>query len=347
MADFDIKKKRKSKAGNKVGLDIGSHSVKMLEISGTSEKPSLVSFGASKILGTGADAAAEAVKSLSRELKISIKDANISLSGPSIVARIVSMPDMTSEELKNAVRFETEKSIPFDINDCILDFYIQGKDPREKNNLIILLAAAKRDPILAKIKIVEDAGFRVNIIDVDAFAIANALLVNFPNMEPSKTIAIINIGETFTNLVIISGGMISFVRDLSHGVGNFRAFVTKRCAVEVDSPENIKALPPEKAGEVAVSARVAMSGLIDDIKLSFGYHENQSGRVVDQIYLSGGGAGVVGLETALAESLGIKPEVWNPLQCLDIDPSKTNVDELAKVSGSFAVCTGLAMRSGQ
>lgn len=345
MIDFDIRKRFRPKTGNKVGLDIGAHSVKMVEVSGTSEKPSLVSFGVKKILGSGADAATEAVKALAGELKISVRDLNISLSGPSIVSRVISMPDMTSEELKNAVRFETEKSIPFDINDCTFDFYIQGKDPREKNNLIILLAAARRDPLMAKIKVVEDAGLGVSVIDVDSFAIANSFLKNYPSTESSKTIAMINIGEVFTNLIIQSNGMISFVRDLSHGVNNFRALVAKRCAVELDSQDAIKALTPEKAAEVAVSLRVAISGLLDDIKLSFGYHENQSGRGVDAIYLSGGGSGIVGLDTVFQEALGLKPEIWNPFQYLDIDPSKVNVDEIARTSSSFAVCTGLTLRS--
>ena len=124
--------KHPGKPKSSVALDIGSHSVKMIEVSGSAGNLSLVSFGIKEIQGSSGEASVEAVKALSSELKITVKDLNISLTGPSVVARVISMPDMTDEELKNAIRFETEKSIPFDINECVFDFYIQGKDVEKK-----------------------------------------------------------------------------------------------------------------------------------------------------------------------------------------------------------------------
>ncbi len=321
MIDFDILKRFHPRHKNRVALDVGSDSVKMLEISGVSEKPALVSFGIKKIQGRSSEASAEAVKALSEELKITVKDLSISLAGSSVVARVISMPDMTDEELKNAVRFETEKSIPFDINECVFDFCIQGKDTREKNNLNILLAAAKTGSVLAKIKIAEEAGFRVNVIDVDGFAVANAFLRNYAPTEPAKTIALLNIGAAHTNLVILNGGLILFVRDLAIGLTD---------------------APAETAAGIGAGVKSAFVSLVDEIKLSFGYHENQSGKGVDEIYISGGGAGFAGMEEVFSETFGIKPERWDPFKFLTVEPSVINVD--ARGNSSFAVCAGLALR---
>lgn len=344
MIDFGMLKRFRPKPRNKVGLDIGTSHIKMLEVSGASEKPVLASFGIKKISGPSEGSIIEAIKALSEELKITAKDFNISLAGPSVVARVISMPEMTNEDLKNAVRFETEKSIPFDINECMLDFHIQGKDAREKNNLDILLAAAKRDFVLAKIKIVEGAGFGVNVIDADSFAVTNAFLKNFTSIEPAKTIALLNIGAKYTGLIILRGGVVSFVRDLTIGVSDFCPAVSKKCGVDLELSDWSKSVPAEKAAEVVLSAKAALASLVDEIKLSFGYHENQSGRGIDGIYISGGGAGFIGLEEAFNDAFGSRPERWNPFQFLNIDPSVINVDEIARTNGSFAVCAGLALR---
>jgi type IV pilus assembly protein PilM len=344
MAGFNLQLKRPGKAKASAGLDIGSHSIKMIEISCGAEKSSLVSFGIKKIQGSSGASVADAVRALAEDLKITVRDFNISLTGPSLVARVISMPEMAGEDLKNAIRFETEKFIPFDINECILDFHIQGKSAREKNNLDILLAAAKKDFVLAKIKTVEDAGFGINVIDVDSFALTNAFLENFASTEPAKTIALLNIGAAYTNLVILRGGVISFVRDLTIGVGDFCLAISKKCGIDLESSDGLKGIPAEKAAEVSLSAKAALASLVDEIKLSFGYYENQSGRGIDGIYISGGGADFIGLAEAFNDTFGSKPERWNPFQFLSIDPSAVNIEEIAKVNGSFAVCAGLALR---
>ncbi|MCX5677756.1 MAG: type IV pilus assembly protein PilM [Candidatus Omnitrophica bacterium] len=346
MAGFNLQLKRPGKIRSITALDIGSHSIKMIEISVGAERPSLVSFGIKKIQGLSSGSVADAVRTLSEDLKIAGRDLNISLAGSSIVARVISMPDMGDEDLKNAIRFETEKFIPFDINECTLDFHIQGKSAREKNNLDILLAAAKKDYVLAKIKIVEDAGFSVNVVDVDSFALTNAFLKNFTSIEPAKTIALINVGAVYTNLVILRGGVISFVRDLAIGVNDFCQTISKKCGVNLELSDWSKGVSAEKSAEVALSAKSALAGLVDEIKLSFGYHENQSGRGIDEIHISGGGAGFIGLEEAFNDTFGSKPARWNPFQFLNIDPSIVNADEIAGTNGSFAVCAGLALRGG-
>lgn len=336
--------KHAGKLRSKAALDIGSHFIKMVEISGSPERPSLVSFGMRKIQGASGEALSADVKSLSEELKLTVKDLNVSLSGPSVVARVISMPEMADEELKSAIRFEVEKFIPFDINECVLDYYVQGKDAKDKNNIDILLAAAKRDSVLARVKIVEDAGFSINVIDADSFAITNAFLRNYPSTEQAKTMALLNIGSAYTSLIIVRGGLISFVRDLSMGAGNFRESVLKKCGIDLDLADAMKGVAADKTAEVIACSRAALAGLLDEIKLSFGYYENQSGRGIDGIYLSGSGAGFVGLEEAFGDAFGSKPERWNPFQFLYMDPAAINVDEIARSHGSFAVAVGLALR---
>lgn len=342
--DLDILKRFQPKPRNRVGLDIGSHSIKIVELSAVSAKPGLISFGLKKIPSSSKDAIVESLKALAEESRISVKELNISVSGPSVIVRLISMPKMTDEELKSAVRFETEKFIPFDINDCILDFQVLGKEAKDKNTMDIILAAVKKDYAWQKIKLVEEAGFAVKTVDVDSFAITNSFLRNFSSIDPAKTFAVLNIGAVGTSLSILRGIMPSFVREVAIGSNELDAAISKKLNVSVEVAEGLKMAPKDKMSDVLACIKPVLSNLLDEIKLSFGYHENQSGRSIDEIYISGGGAGVVGLDDAFAEAFGMKPMRWNPFQFLDTNIPGIDTDALERDKNSFSVAVGLALR---
>ena len=336
--------KRPVKGKSRVGLDIGNHSIKIVELSGAPEKPSLVTFGLKKLVGSSQEAIAVSIKSLAEELKISAKDVSIAVSGASLIVRLISMPDMTNEELASAVRFETEKFIPFDINDCILDFRILNKEAADKGNVDILLAAAKKEHVWQKIKAVQEAGFAVKTVDADILATVNAFLKNFPSMDKSKTFALVNIGGSSTELVILLGDRPVFVREIAMGGNQLSEAVAKVTGLSPEQSEELLLSPEDRLDEVVEYAKAATGNLIDEIKLSFGYHENQSGKAVDEICISGGGSRMVGLDNAFYETSGSKPRYWDPFQFLDKSSPSIDNEALEKVKQSFCVAVGLALR---
>jgi type IV pilus assembly protein PilM len=335
---------KKGKSKSRVGLDIGNHSIKIVELSGTPEKPALTCFGLRKIIGSSQDAISTSIKSLAEELKISAKDVSIAVSGPSLIVRLISMPKMTDEELTSAVRFETEKFIPFDINDCILDFQILNKEAKDKGNVDILLAAVKKEHVLQKIKTVQEAGFAVKTVDVDILAMANAFLKNFPSLDKTKTFALVNIGASSTELSILLGNRPVFVREVAMGGNELSAAVAKKTGLNPEQSEELLLSPKERLGEVVGYAKASITNLIDEVRLSFGYHENQSGRAVDEIYISGGGSRMAGLEDGFHEAFGAKPRSWDPFQSFDKSSPSIDNEALEKVKQSFCVAVGLALR---
>lgn len=332
-----------AKPRNKVGLDIGNFSVKMLEISGARERPALTGLGLKNISGLSKGEIANSIKDLAIEAKISSKEVNISVSGPSVIIRFISMPKMKEDDLKSAIKFEAEKFIPFDINDCIVDYQILARDDRE-NKLNILLVAAKKDYINERIGLVEQAGLSVAIVDVAGFALANSFLSNFRGLDPDKTFALLNIGSNITNLSIVRSGTIAFARDVSMGSGNFNAAIAKNLNISVESAEGLKISPGEKAQDVITSIKPVINILLDDLKLSFGYYENQSGKGIDEIYISGGGGCTIGLDETFEDALGSKPAVWNPLEFLDTGSAPKEKSEIDKIKNVFAISAGLAAR---
>lgn len=313
--NLDLKKKFQAGAQNRIGLDIGTAATKMIEIASAGDKQSLVCLGSRNVSGAVREPLIEAIKSLAEEIKVTAKEVNISVSGPSVIVRFVSMPKMRDDELKGAIRFEAEKYIPFAIDDCIVDHQVLKKNDKE-NKLEVLLAAVKKDIILNRVEAVEQSGFSVNVVDVDTFAAANAYLKNFPPADPNKTAAILNIGASLTNVGIIREGTLFFARDIAIGGKDFGQGASK-------SPAN---------------------NLLDEIRLSFSYYENQSGRGIDEIYISGGGTGIADIGKLLEEAFESKPQEWDPLQFLDKSHGNFDPNLLSKIKGSFAVAAGLALR---
>lgn len=336
---------------SKVGLDIGTSAVKIVAVSGLPGKPVLSAVGVRAINGLSRKEIAESIKDLALESKISSKHVNISVSGPQLVVRFVTMPQMDAAALKGAMKFEAEKYIPFDINDCIVDFQTLEKNDKE-NKLNILLVAVKKEHVLSRIRLVEEAGFSVDLVDVDSFALANAFLKNFPNIAAEKTAALLNIGGSCTNLCILKGQAICFARDISVGGNDFNAAISKKSGIDQKESEALKILPAEKADDVTNCVKNVLTGLLDEVKLSFNYYENQGGKGIEEIYISGGSSSVIGLDESISETFGPVPSVWNPLQALaPADEANDLPDRVKgslclpdKIKSSFCVAAGLALR---
>ena len=325
---------------SRIGLDIGTKAVKIVEIIRNDGKPSLGGFAMQNIAGKSHSDAVDAVKLAMRSAKASSKEAVVSVSGPSVMARFIVLPRMNESDLKSAVKFEAEKFIPFNMSDCISDFQVVKKD-RKDNKLDILLAAAKKDFIMEKIKIAEDSGLTVSAVDIDSFALTNAFLANFPDMQKDKVVAIVNIGAKFTNLVITSNGAISLVRDIAIGSDDFNTAISKAMGgIDAKAAEELKLSSGDKTQAVSGSIKSVLGNLFDEVKLSFSYNENQSGKGIDEVYLSGGGSYLTGMEALFQDFFGPKPVFWNALKFLN----SGSVPIPENIMNYFAVAAGLALK---
>jgi type IV pilus assembly protein PilM len=333
----------KDSGDTKLGLDIGTNAIKILEVSGVPAGYSILAFGYKDIRETPKSGIAAAIKELAERSGVSSKETAVSVSGQSVIVRFITMPNMDDETLKNAIKFEAEKFIPFDINSCVIDYKILKKEAHD-NKLNIVLVAAKKDAIMDKVKLAEEAGFQVRIVDIDSFAAANVFLKNFPNIGPDKTSALVNIGGSAANVGIIRNGAICFARDIPVGSNDFAAFVSKRMSVDLKTAGELIISPAEKSADVMECMRTIFTNLLEEVKLSFNYYENQDGRNIDEIYLSGGGMGLFGLNDMFEEHFGTKPLSWKPLEFLDKSRIAGGGESLQAFENSFAVAAGLSLR---
>lgn len=326
-----------------VCLDMGSSAVKLLEANVQGDKFFLTRIGFKKLQNPSRENLADSVRSLIEESGIQTKEVSISVSGQPTIVRFVAMPKMIEDELKGAIKFEAEKHIPFAIEDCIVDYQILEKDAKD-NKAQILLAAAKKAFVLERMSVAEECGLQVNIIDLDPFAAANSFLKNFSAYDQARSAAILNMGASLTNLSIVQGGLLRFSRDVAVGGGDFTAAVSKSLGIDAKASEELKAAPGHRSQEIINFTKNVMNSLIDELRLSFSYYENQSGKAVDEVYICGGASAMAGLENAFNEAFESKPVLWNPLQFFDLSRLHDDAGLSGKMSRYFAVAAGLASR---
>jgi len=272
------------------------------------------------------------------------KNVNISVCGPATVIRYVNFPKMNAEEMKQALKFEAEKYIPFATSDVNLDSYILKHDLPD-NKMLLLLAAVKKEAINQRLKLVENAGFNVHAIDIDSIAIINAFEHNYGHEEnlKDKAIALLNIGASLTSLNILENNTPRLSRDI-HIAGNS---IAQKLADNTDSDlkaaeQLIVNAAAENLEKIASATEAITANLAKEIRASFDYYESQSSLAVSKIFLSGGASIIPGIKEILANLVGMEVEYWDPFKKINIAASISQ-EKLKPIASQLAVAVGLAL----
>lgn len=322
-----------------VGLDIGTHSIKLVKLRIVKDGRELSSFCLEPI-GLNLSEQLKRIKS-----EHGIESANISVSGTATLLRYINFPKMNEAEMRQALRFEAQKHIPFSASEINLDASILKSDLPD-NKMLTLIAAVKKELIKERLQLLEDAHVRVNIIDIDSLALINAFNFNY-ELEDSlkhKAVALVNVGASMTNLNIIEEGIPRLSRDIQVSGNNFTQKIADILRIDFKSAEALKLNPEkEKAGNVAAALEAALSSLAGEIRTSFDYYESQGASTVAKIFLSGGSSLSNGLKDILANLLGIEVAYWGPFNKINLS-AEVDAQKVKGVSAQLSVAAGLSLR---
>ncbi|HZE88309.1 MAG TPA: type IV pilus assembly protein PilM, partial [Verrucomicrobiae bacterium] len=235
---------------NLVGLDIGSSSVKAVELKdlGKGRGYQLLNIGIEPLSpeaivdGAIMDSGlvAETIQRLFTTNRIKSQEVAISLSGHSVIIKKISLPQMTQEELGESIQWEAEQYIPFDVDDVNIDYQVlEGPSLSGEGNMDVLLVAVKKDKINDYTTVLANAGKAAQVVDVDVFALQNAYEVNY-DVPSDKVVGLINIGAAVTNIAILQSGSSIFWRDISIGGNLFTEAIQKDLNVPFDQAELLK-----------------------------------------------------------------------------------------------------------
>lgn len=364
-----------SRGMDAVGVDIGSHNIKIVQLKKVGdEKYQLVKYGSAPVSLEYSlelspfDRKQLAVTSLKKLLiqnKISTKNAVTSVSGNSVIVRYVKFPSLSHSELEKTIQFEAEPYIPFGVQDVNIGFQILGEVTDEgQKKMETILIAAKKEIIQDRIDILQEAGLRPVVVDVDAFALENAFELGSVTQGAGENVMLVDIGAMVTNIVIVENGVCRVVRDVLVGGDNFTKALQKNLQVDYSTGEKMKwenglvmfdeknmEKPAEEDEDSEDKAQIsgiianAVKSLIEEIQRSIDYYQTQSEeKIVSRIVLSGGSAKLNNLDKFMSQELHIPVEIHNPFRGEKVSTDLFSGEELVEESPSLVVAFGLALR---
>ena len=231
-----------------VGLDIGSSSLKLAEVISTSNGYVLNQFYQIPLpKGIIVEGVLADARELSLRVKELFKDSGLrrrgiatSLSGNSVIVKKVTFAQMDEAELRDLIRDEGGKYLPFDnMDDVNYDFQILGDNEFNPNQMEVIIVAAKKDIVNGYLDALLDAGLNVLIMDVDSFALETMYEANY-EYESNEIIIIVNIGASITNINVIKSGMSIFTRDFTLGGNSITEALQEKYRISFEEAEKNK-----------------------------------------------------------------------------------------------------------
>lgn len=336
------------------GLDIGANSIKLVKLARKGSGYSLKAL-AIKELPMGVinaeeikdrDAVIFDIQSLVDQTDPKLKEVVVGISGHGVITDKLIMDRKMGTEAEQAILFEAEQRAPFDVEDVTLDYHIIKEDV-ETNKMEVLMVAARNEFLKNYIDLIIDAGLKPVVVDTDAFAILNAYDTNY-DIDPSRIIALIDLGLDNTTMTFIKDGLYHSTRDVSNGTRLIFDAVSKEFRLNQElTAKSLRGEMDSSIDQDMFKATVvtASEELIAGLEVAMSYFKSSSGADrLDLIVLSGGGALIPFLPEVLQMKLSIPVEIFNPLRNIEYDPDMFVEFQPEKVAPLLAVAIGLAAR---
>jgi type IV pilus assembly protein PilM len=338
-----------------VGLDVGSSSIKAVELKKTRAGLEVAHLGLepiapdlvvdSMIVDSGQ--VSSSIAKLFNDNEIKSKAVATAVSGHSVIVKKISLPSMSDQELADTIQKEAAQHIPFDLADVNLDYQILSDDATSPQ-MDVLLVAVKKDKILNYTNVLSMAGKTPAIVDIDALALQNCYEYNY-EPAPTQVVALLNLGASVMNINIVKGTTPLFPRDVSVGGHQYTDSLQKELDLSFDDAEALKL--GKKAGSVHEDAKNPILQQVTEIILleiqkTFDFFRaSAAGEHIEKIYLAGGSARVPGLVEALRQEFSMPVELLNPFQKITAPAEGPAAQLVEENAGQLAVAVGLALRS--
>lgn len=349
---FTLMKKRPSY----VGIDIGSFSVKVVELRQDKDRAVLESYGELKteryfkkkeespILGGGflrflESDVAEMVKDVIKESAIKTDKAVFAVPASAALIVLVNFPRLSEEEIKSAIPFESRKYIPIPQSEVFLDWEIidEGDEKRVK----VLIVAIPKEIINKFKRIASLAGLEVTALEVENFSLARSLLG-----QNSAVSAIISIGAQYTSVTIVDAGIIRSSHNIEQGSNEITVTLAKSLSVDNERAEEFKKTvglsdrPEEK--EIAEIIFPIVDTLFREVLRVINQYNKGSEQKVERLILTGGGSNLSGIIDYTAKTIGLETLKGNPFSKIIYPVVMQPI--LRDIGTDFAVAVGLALR---
>lgn len=337
-----------------IGIDIGSGSIKMAEVVMRSGKPFLkkmavfdVPPSAMKDGGIVDEVLlAETLQRAASRNGFAGRQVTAALGGRSLFIREVVFPRMSENELRQAIRWDLDKYVPFSPDQLYFDFWVTGPGLTEFE-VRVLLVAVPRDVTDSLVRVLNKAGLKPVAIDIEPLAIQRTV----PNATDCM---LIDSGAAVSQVTLFQNGSPVFTRNIPIGGNQLTETMMEGFEIGRDEAELLKqkgngflneAGPDDSKDVVKKQLDRIVGELASEVRRTLEYYQVQNRNVsISRVIITGGGSKLEMLPEKLTQILDLPVSMHDPLAMLSL-PTSFNLQYLRGVGPQMSVAVGLAMRS--
>jgi type IV pilus assembly protein PilM len=333
------------------GLDIGSKTIKIVELDKQGDSFSLNASGIVGYSGNTADkmidekemaSLGQIIKKLHNEAGVSSGDVVISIPEPLVFTRTIKFPLLTDAEIASAVKWESEQYIPIPVSEAVIQHTILARNEKASPpEVLVLLVAAPKVVVEKYIKVVELAGLSVTAVETELLALTRSLA------PPDRTVLLVDLGASSTNIAISRQGLLAFSRSVAIAGEAFTRAVSQGLGVPVEQAEEYKKTygltSVQLEGKVKGALDPVLRLVADEIKKAVSYYlTEEKGETPTALIVTGGTSAVPEIISTLTKLIGIEVMAGNPFAKVKVDSG--TAQKLAPYAPLYGVAVGLAMR---
>ncbi len=338
-----------------IGLDIGSHSMKLVGLKMTSKGPFLTRIGMKEIPPDQKEkdvkAFSEILKTLVKEVNLKTKKVHLVVSGSGIQVKRLTVPSLPKTELKEAVRWEIKNSLPFPVETAQIDFHTLNEYVEDHIKKLDLLAVAcPKSMIDQTLSIAMAAGLQPVHLDIGPFALWN-LLLTWNQIKKEEITGVVDLGAEKTGIYIFKDRTLQFSREATPAGSDLTRAVMEGIGSEGESgvlferAERIKQEMgiPLDSSKISFLVRPVLEKIVMEIGRSLEYYRSLfNEEKIDRLILTGGGANLKNMGTYLSHELHLPVESLNPLERILFDPKQVDTESLKPIGSTFTIAIGIA-----
>ncbi|WP_067496504.1 type IV pilus assembly protein PilM [Actinoplanes sp. TFC3] len=296
---------------NPIGLDIGSSSIRAVEVRRAKDEYSLTNFGQVPLppgtvqggILTDPVALTSALKQLWAACKFGTKHVMLGVTNPQLVVREMSVSNLPPKEMRKSLPFQVKDMLPLAVERSLLDFR-PLEEPGTNPTVRGLLIAMPKDAVMDLVQAVEKAGLHVVNVDLASFALLRAA-----SRLDAQVEAIVDIGAEVTSVVVHADGEPLIVRTVPRGGKEITESIATRLGITLPEAEALKCrygLHGDGHPDTAAAAADAIRPLVNELRSSFTYlASGERQKQVTRVALCGGSALMPGLAEHVQQQLGV------------------------------------------
>ena len=334
-----------------VGLDIGSKTIKIVELEKTRDAYRLKASG---IIGYKSSTPehladdkelavlSDVIRKLHKEAKIVGREVVASIPETQVYTRMIRLPMLTDSEIASAIKWEAEQYIPFPVEEAVIDYQIiDRKENATPPQVYVLLIAAPKVLVNRYVKLIQMSKLDLVAVETELMAISRSIC------PVDQTVLVADFGARSTNIAIVKNSALMMSRSIPTAGDALTRAVAQGLGIEAQQAEEYKktyGLTEQNLdGKIKSILYPILRMVSDEIKKAVHYFQSEAGSEQPKsIILTGGSAGMPEVASIMTELLGIEVLIGNPFTKVQID--SVIVKQLANFLPYYSVSVGLAMR---